>query len=170
VADAGGGVVYPFAPFAPRETAAQIVGPLLVATDHQVFGGFGADGTRRPVVDWMPELDPELGPPVTGDHDMFNIRFPDGSRLSFEKPPPGTDGVQPEVWSGVDGGSWTLVDRGGGRCGGRRDRHAVGLRGRGSRTEGGTAGRDRHDTGLCNVGQSGPDGRSGRGASCARGG
>lgn len=91
------GVIYPFAAFPAREPAAHLAGPLLVAPDGQVFGGLAPDGSRLPVRDWTPGLDPELGPPVTGDHDMFDIRFPDGTRLSFERPPT-PDGEEPEVW------------------------------------------------------------------------
>jgi glycosyltransferase involved in cell wall biosynthesis len=82
------GVVYPFTPVETLHPAERY-GTLLVDPVTREAFADGQTGLRVPSV--SPVIDPELGPPVTGDHDMFNIRFDDNRDLPYDRPevPPG---------------------------------------------------------------------------------
>ncbi|HXS65084.1 MAG TPA: hypothetical protein VN767_19705 [Streptosporangiaceae bacterium] len=104
------GVIYPFTPFPKLEPVARY-GTLLggdvkielpmdqgtIMFDKQIFSEGPGGGPTRPVVS-TPVIDPTLGPPVTGDHDMFDVRLADNQPLPYDKPevPPGYP--EPTVW------------------------------------------------------------------------
>lgn len=100
------GVVYPFTPFATRETAGRydtlMVGTPFINTDGEpqaapVFSE-GPGGRMLEPVDLNPAIDARLGPPVTGDHDMFDIRTADGQELPYDRPQAVPGYPEPRVW------------------------------------------------------------------------
>lgn len=100
------GVVYPYDPQPIVRGEAGRYGTLLVGEPHvdenQVrhSAPVGSDdnGGLRPPIDIRPEPDPLLGPPISGDVDLFNIRRADGSVLSFEQPVVEPGHAEPRIW------------------------------------------------------------------------
>lgn len=102
------GVIYPFTPFPKLDPVARY--GTLIGGDFEIDTGMGEITVRKqifsegpggrpvPPIVTTPVIDRTLGPPVTGDHDMFDVRLADNQPLPYDKPavPPGYP--EPTIW------------------------------------------------------------------------